>query len=308
MKYNSLKDIINHFNLDVNETNASNVRYALVQLLAKLQPEKSGDSFSTEEQKQRYNDIQCAIEDLNILGSQQNAFVSINQVTDIIKAITNAITPGKENEQLNIKLQLKNELQSKINSYYKPIIIGSGTIAGVCIGFIIFSKRLSELSFFTPLLGFLHFNSIILYILFISSTWFLFTWFKEKKDEQRKEWLFSEDGKFVILAEVVKSFGKELENKVIFSFRDFVRAIQGKRKRRKNNLIKVYLSNSYGILYGASIIDISIAEQIARHHLSELENQNVIKKYDVKSIELFYEISNNLIHQLPDRSYYKYFY
>jgi hypothetical protein len=199
-------------------------------------------------------------------------------------------------------------LHSKIKSYYRPIQIVSGIITGVCTIFVIFYKTLSENSILAPLFGFLNFRSILIYTLFISASWFLFTWFKEQRDEQRKEWLFSEDGKFVILSEVVKSFGEKLENKVIFSFRDFVRAIQGKKKQRLKSLIKVYLSIIYRVLYGASTIDVSIAEQIAHQHLSELENKNLIRKYEIQSIENYYEIDNNLIKQLPDTSYYRYFY
>ncbi|MBU1054066.1 MAG: hypothetical protein KKC46_09585 [Proteobacteria bacterium] len=308
MKWDSVEDIIKHFNLKVDETDVSNVRSALIQLLAKSHPEISGGDFETEEQKEKYIDIQRAIKDLNILGSEQNALVSVNQMTDIIKAVFHAIAPGKENQQPNIELYVKNELHKKIISFYKPLKISSGTITGVCTALIIFSKTLSENTILAPFFEFIYSHSILLYVLFISATWFVFMWFKEQKDEQRKEWLFSEDGKLIILAEVVGSFGKKVEDKVIFSFRSFVRTIQGKRKKRTKSIIKIYLSNIYQVLYGASIISTNIAEQIAHHHLSNFEKQNIIKKHNTKSIEYFYEIDSNLIHQLPDRSYYKYFY
>lgn len=303
MKWNSLKDIINHFNLEVDETNVSDIRSALVQLLANSHPDKSGGGFSTEEQKERYNNIQSAIENLNILSSQQNALVSVNQITEIIRAVTDAIAPKKEDQKSNIEFKIKNELKREIKSNYNPIKIGSGTIVGVCTGLITFSKTLSENPILATLLKVPYINSILLSILFISATWFVFTWFREKRDEQRKEWLFSEDGKIKILTIVVDSLGREedIEGKFIFNFRDFVGAIQGKRERWFRCFLHAYMSTTRRILYGSSKISISIAEQIARYHLSDLENRNIIKKYDRKSIELCYEIDTDLIRQLLDR-------
>jgi hypothetical protein len=304
MIWNSLIDIIEHFNLDVDETNINEIRSALVQLLADSHPDKSGGDFASEEQKEKYNEIQNAIDNLSTIHSQQNALVSINQVTDIIKAVTEAIVPRTDDQRSNIEIQIKRDLKREIKSNYTPIKIGTGTIAAVCTGLITFAKTLNENPIFSFLLNIPNIHLILFNILLFSAILFVFTWFREKRDEQRKEWLFSEDGKLVILTRVLKSDDRRSEeDKIIFSFRSFVSAIQGDRKRRIRNIFHAYVQTIRRILYGSSIISIGIAEQIARQHLSDLENRNIIEKYDKKSLDLHYQIDEKLTHELPDKYY-----
>lgn len=310
MNFNSLKEIIDYFELDVDQNNINEIRSALIHLLAESHPDKSGGEFESEKDKEKYNKIQTAINDLDTLNSHQTALVNINQVTEIIKAVTDAIVPRKEEEKSDIEFRLKSELKREIKSSYNPIKISSGTIAGLSTGLITFSKTLGENPIFDPIFRIPNINLILFTILFSSIIWFLFTWFREKRDEQRKEWLFSEDGKLAILTEVLRSSDENSARgkKTIFSFRDFVEVIRGRRERRIRNIIQVYVFTIRRILYGSSRIGISIAEQIARHHLNDLENRNIIKKFEGKSLELLYEIERDLVRQIPDRYYHRYYY
>jgi len=299
MKFKSIQDIIDYFNLKVDESNIGEVRSALIKLLADNHPDKSGGNFTSKEQKEKYNEIKNALDKIDLINSQHNSLVTVDQITDIIKAITDVFAPRKENEKSNIEVQIKNELRREIKANYNPIKIGSGTVAIICTGLISFSKTLVENPIFAPLLKIPYINFILLYFLILSVFWFLFTWSREKRDEQRKEWLFSEDAKLIILAEVIESSRErhflEDKDKIVFSFRDFVNAIRGKKEARLRPYLRAHLFTIRRILYGSSIINISIAEQIARYHISDLENRKIIKKYSEKSLELLYEIDRDLV-------------
>lgn len=143
MKFKSLDEIIDCFELEVAEKNVKNIRTSLIPLLAEFHPDKSGGKFESDNQKDQYNNIQEAINYLDSINSQENALVNINQITEIIKTVTEAVAPKKESDKSNIVSQLKTELKREIKSSYNPIKISSGTIAGLSVGLISFSETLN---------------------------------------------------------------------------------------------------------------------------------------------------------------------
>jgi len=291
MAYKSIEEIIEKFNLLSNKYEFAALRNELKKLLANAHPDKNGGDFASDEDKLRYESLQEAIDFIDSNTSKN--LIPINQITDIVKAITSVMQPSREETVARNKREIKLEIHSDIRSRYINWKIGSGTFAAICAGIIAFSKDLTD----NPLVGELFKTpigtSMAATLLFSSAILFVFTWLREQKDEQRKEWLFSEEGKLHLLRTVISRARRIPNNKYLFSFNDFVSLLNSPRDfmNDENQNIPFRLSRT---LFSARL-SLSTAEQLAKFHLDDLENRGVIQRHTEKSVIKYYTIEENIL-------------
>lgn len=282
MEWDSQDDVIREFKLSSTASDMEGINRELVSIQSNLHPDRHGGVFPSPEDKEKYHRVSDAIRFISDLSSASKALIPISQLPAIIKAINEAQMVPKETQIYQFRKDIRQENHEVQHSSYRLPRVGSGMFGTICLGLFTFSNVFEQHAILGPLLE----NSLSQYLLLVFSgyagVFFTYTWFRERRQEARVEFLLTEDG-------LRESFSGLLEKGKRFSLRDVLRNMyQGRARYRISAL------SPLSILLGGSGIRSSILEKIANAHLLELENRGAIHRLDIPSIEPTYEVDANL--------------
>jgi hypothetical protein len=292
-----IKEVAKKYSLESDLENIPLLRSDFVKILAKLHPDKNGGNFKDEAEKKQFEEIKEALDYLD--NTYSKSLIPINELTQIIKSVSEAIQPQKEAILIQQKNELRKDIKGEIRTRYLNIRISSGVFGGISAALLTFSQTLSD----NPVFGSYFKSPILISVLGIiflySSLFFVLTWLREQKDERRKEWLFSEEGKISLLKIVLKNAHlNDGGSKYIFSFNDFVNVVKSPRdfishtnSDRTFDILRLFLSTR---------LSISTAEQLANFHLDDLEKRNLVEQLKGKSIHKYYAVDIKLYRELEE--------
>ncbi len=278
MDWNSIDDIIKELKLNSSSDDFKGLKRELRAIMVKLHPDKTGGSFTSKNNEQRYIKASSALEYISGHSKDSQALVPVTALPAIIKAIHKAQLAPVQISQLRTEAREENRIN--VRSRITLPRIGSGVFASICVGLFTFSSSLEG----HPILSI--FNSFVAQLILLSfaiyaGIFFILTWVMEHRQEELVGYLISEDGRYQIF-EPLLSLGQ-------FSLHDVLKTIRELlRQRQRSSML---------ILFGARRIQPSIIEKIADIHLLELENRGVIHRLDIPSINPLYKIDENLRHE-----------
>lgn len=117
MKFNSLQEILDHFN--ITETDQELIKKHLKKLRKNIHPDKTLGDFKSEEDKKLFNEIQQALE----FFKNPTTSLQISKENSVLIKVVKNLSDQKKQEQINqttsqAKSQLASYLNSSINSYH----------------------------------------------------------------------------------------------------------------------------------------------------------------------------------------------
>lgn len=305
MKWKTIQEIKEYFKIDQSISDLKQIRDELKYSLSQLHPDKSNGEFKTAWQKEEFNKINDAVEFIDKISSTSTSLITIENVNEIIKTITQTLQDKKEPISTSSNKELKKEYKKELNQTYSKIKIGSGSIACISTALLSMSQFFSENKVLEPFYKIPQIHLILLSLLILSGIWFLLTWFGERKEEQRKEWLFSEEGKIGTLSSVLRSnIIKEEEDIKYFSVIDYIKVLRLKKSYYSIIRIKRFIMKVKFALIGNPRLSQNLAEQIAQSQLNDFENRGIIKRSAKKSVETLFEIDKEYCEQIEKNYYY----
>lgn len=191
MNFNSIEEIISHFEFDV--IDKDEIKKELKKLIQKVHPDKNKGAFKTESEKSFFMEIQSALEFLGN-GDSNASLATKNDITALAKVLTDlALTRKDEIASENIenkRSSLTSKLQDSVASFHKQGStpkITSLIITTIISAIWIFPNVVKG----HPLLGFLYtFNTQFTIVWICSLIIMAMLWIKikslEKKDEEIK--------------------------------------------------------------------------------------------------------------------------
>lgn len=305
MEWKSLQEIKDFFKIKDDKIELKEIREELLSSLTQIHPDKNGGDFKSGWQQEQYYKIKDAIEFIDSLINKSTSLITVDNVTDIIKVVTQALKADNEKPVEKKESELKENFNREIRRVYGPIKIGSGSIAAICTGLLTFSKNLNENPVLAPLYNIPFIHTILFIILFLSAIWYVDSWINERKADRKKEWLFSEEGKLVSLSRLLRSsYTKEKDNKKIFGLLDYIFVLRERKFVYHKNKIIRYGKKIITKFLDRVNISLSMAEDIAHFHIIDFERRGILKKSNLKSIELYYEIEIELCEDIVNKYYY----
>ncbi len=301
-----INKIIEKYNIKIGTEDTSALCIELKKILVELHPDKNGGEFLNDEKKRKYLEINEALEYLD--KNSEKSLININDITSIVKIVNEIIKPQadaifeqhKNEIKKNIKLQIKVEIKTK----YLGIRVGSTIFSTITGGLVIFPSVFKENPLISYYLKNEWFHIVLLSLLITSSVLFVLTWIMEQKDERKKEWLFSEEGKLELLEMMIEySHLDEDEKFMYFSFKDFVNSInwQGdhvylieyywKKHKYLDSVREVF--RLLAIKFNSTQLSIGVIEELATYHLGDLLKRNIIDEIDKKSFHRHFKIDKN---------------
>ena len=325
MKFESIEQIIDYFNLEEKESNE--LKKKLKSLLIKYHPDKNKGEFKSDVEKQKYNDLDSAIQFLN--ENNTETAVIKPELHELSLSITKLIQKEEEieneKELENFSQNLNQKLEKSIISfqdYYKKPRITGIIITTIITAIWAFPNIVKQ----HPILKFLYdfhllFTTIWITVLIILGLAWLKIKIVEEKDNEFKKNLNLESTQnniFKLFLYYQSSnydnvkFDKEHNSSVIFSKDDLTSFILSRFKlyenEFKNKTISKYEIDKYVREFEKNLtikaksskffptaeeITTDVAELISSLILKRLLLTNVITKLKEKSLSQRYQIDRH---------------
>jgi len=278
MDWENTEQIINHFDLDASFDDSEKIKKELRKKISQSHPDTNNQETQSHEQKKYWQELLEAKEFMDKENNHQ--LISISQLPSLIKALTASELIPIDSRINNIKQEAHETLHRK-NSLPR---IGSGVFAAITGFLFTFSGSLSE----HPVLGglFSSYTSqiVLLALIFYSGVFFVFTWSKERKQEETITWLTSNAGVKKIISNVLREKNKEENSSaLILSAQDLVNEMHNRKQYNEHDPIRYIL--------GSSQLPLQIAEKIASIQIDTLIERGVMAELPVNGFDKKYEIS-----------------
>lgn len=313
MTYQSIEELVAKLDLRADPADVNEVKTRIREEIAAIHPDKHNGDFSSAEDKERFNELLKGLDYLETRKTFETALIPVSQVTELIKAINRVQEPTREEKAEKVKDECRSLYVQETRSKYIFPRISSGVLAGFCALIFHNSDKFysaievrGELNPQPLLAKFIEpstFQFFVSVAFIIACVMFLFTWINERKEKAKEEWLLSDYGRRSILGRVVKRKRTYQAEAVTFTLKDWASEILvfDRNKPKLNHLHYAVDSSersksSHPFQYG--ITSQSLAEKIARLHINELQQYELVKKLKARRFEPTYEIEAELVDEI----------
>jgi hypothetical protein len=191
----SVQQLVDDLQLNGACTDIEGLRKTIAGEMASIHPDRNGGDFQSPEVKERFHQLQQAEEWLQQQADSANALVPISQLPAIIAALAPALTQSPRAEAAQLRTDCRDDERRALRNRYALPKIGSGVFATISGALFTFSGSLAE----HPVLG--RFATDPMFPMFLGAfslyagMFFVTTWWAERREEDRFEWLMSEGGR-----------------------------------------------------------------------------------------------------------------
>jgi len=259
------------------DTEEPKIRKAARKRMKEIHPDQNDGDFSSESEKQELLKITSI---LNNSNSNTEALTSVDQATDLVNVIKNSGLLSSQSQVSELRKDCKSEYREQQSSRYTFPRIGSGALAAVTSFLATFPGQLAD----DPVVGeFIATSSVrlsFLLLAFCSGLFFVLTWYNEKREREKLDWLLSSEGLTLMLDNLVaKTVDREDAEKIVFSRNEFARIVRNRLGRRT-----LYPLPSYGSVSPSTVDSVTDA------HLAELERRGAIEEVDSDGWKIKYRL------------------
>lgn len=273
MNWQSIEQIVAYFKLDASPEDAQHVRRALKSKISKLHPDNNDSIDQTEDQKKSWEELMSAKEYMEKNGDNQ--LISISQLPALLKAInSNSVVPI-ETRISDIKKDFR-EVAHRRNTMPR---IGSGIFAAITGFLFSFSGAMNDHPLLGEWLAYRESQMILLGLMFYSGVFFIYTWVREKKQEETVAWLTSNEG-------IKEIFRRTLRTKYHGNQRDNLRI-------SASDIISEIDEESRPLR--------AISEKVALIQIDSLIERGVLIEMPIKGFEKEFELTPQALDELLDR-------
>ncbi|PJL12869.1 hypothetical protein B9Y72_08785 [Stenotrophomonas maltophilia] len=273
--------IVEQFELVADPTDTNSVLKALKKRLGELHPDRNGGSFTSDESRLNYHNIQSAIDSLESSG----ALVPLKEVTALVEALTKTMAPLAGAQEETLRAQRIIHIKESVRAKHRGIKVTSGTFLAISTALLAFMGSLKENPVLGKILEIQHVEMAILLAWIYSGALFALAWYREKKAESRAEFLSSEDGLDYILHELrFASLKTTINGQLTFTRRHIVDIMNSQRR------------------YGSSLLQLlapgigrSAAETIASSQIDKLMSRGIVSRAPIKDVREWFQIEKHLI-------------
>jgi len=299
MRFSSLYDITKYFKID--SASHADVLEQLKRERNKIHPDKNGGDFHSPDNEKKFHDLNEAIEWIE--SNSNNQQITINQVTDIIKAITAVERHSNiKNEIENKQALLVKSLQTTKALVLKKIQfpkIATTVIASIISFIWLFPQQIAEHPVIGNLVNTKNKYFVIYWIIALGTAIYLwlYAYVKDFKQQSLSRMIESDTYQSNIfktfLANLATTNNDKLHEKgyLIFSKEKFINFIFStlKEKRKKNTLkdiaLLVYTTGLYSLYLVQPTIDIETLEKLADLVIKKNIEKGTITKFEGQSLE-----------------------
>ena len=195
MNWTSLDEMVSDIGLTAAPNDVTAVRRELRKCLAETHPDRNGGDFQSKDDEAQFNRLRMALDYVDKVTEEAKALVPITQLPAIVKAIGDMRIAPVDVRVSQLTTECKSEARTDIKSRYSLPRIGSGVFAAVCGFLVTFGQTFKD----HPLLGQIadsYVTQMFLLVLAVyAGLFFALTWYAERRQEARLEWLLSEAGR-----------------------------------------------------------------------------------------------------------------
>lgn len=152
MRWSSIDELIKDLELEIDSSDEASVKSEIRKQLSIIHPDKNNGRFSSDSAKERFNKLTEALKFLSKRKKESQALISIDPPSAIIKAITTALAPTKEERLNRERDECRNIRKSAIRSRYFFPRLRSGFFAGLCGLLVTFGEQLKTHPLFSQFL------------------------------------------------------------------------------------------------------------------------------------------------------------
>ena len=277
----TLTAIVEQFELAADPTDSNSVLKALKKRLGELHPDRSGGSFTSDESRLTYHNIQSAIDSLESSG----ALVPLKEVTALVEVLTRTMAPLAGAQEESLRVQRIGRIKESVRAQHRGIKVTSGTFLAISSALLAFMESLKENPILGKLLEVQHADMVILVAWIYSGAFFALTWYRERRAESHAEFLSSEDGLSYILHELrYANLKPTTDGQLAFSRKHVVDIMHHQRR------------------YGASALQLlssgigrSAAETIASSQIEKLMSRGIVSRAPTKGVHEWFQVDKQLI-------------
>jgi len=283
MAWLSIREIVEELGLRTAVNDTDGLKSELRKEVSRLHPDKNNGEFSSTAAKERFNQLTQALEFLDRQSEESQALVPISQVTAIVKAVIEAISPSRDDRVSKSTNEYRAARRSEVASTYKLSRLSSGVFAAICGAILAFSGSLRDNAIFYPLVRRTENQLFVLSLFLCSGLFFFLTWILERRDEARSEWLLSEDGRRFLLKKLLEHhllMGEPIK----FTLRELISEIR-----------EFGMSRNRIPFLSPTVISRSLAESMAKIHIEELESRGAIKRDNSSKLDVVYQVQHETL-------------
>jgi hypothetical protein len=278
-----INKVIEEFNLKGNLTDRNSLVKELKAKLAELHPDRFGGSFKDDNHKKAYYTINEALEFLETSKDQPKSLIPVDALPSILEAVTKAVAPSRERIVQDLKIECRHQVKTdNWRRFFLPRIT-TGGLAAVLTGLLSYSRITDGLwSLDSPT------HLVILIVIVYLIIFLIFTWWIEKTNEARIEWLMSEAGGIVLLRDTVREYSKPNATGNSFTFLNMKSVVISHLS--PHGILSSIISKM-GMKYGVS-------ENITKLHIESCIDKGLLTKSEKKSLNQEYNIRQDLLEEL----------
>jgi hypothetical protein len=262
MPYSSVSQIKNDFQLTSDDLDI--IRDALNNLRADIHPDRNNGDFNSNEEKERFHQINDAINYVDGLRSNSQLMV-VEKMTDLVKVIADLIPGGKQNSLQNSLEQRVNFAVDHYKSPFKVPKISLSAVTGIITFLVAFPTQIQEHPLLNKLVD--SNNSIFVTIWLGLLIYTGFFWLLSYRDEER--------AKRQLMTLKIDSFQNQLFNEFIHNVtssftKDHLTEFVYQKSQIRSSIP----------LFKNEAVTMEIAQNISEIILSKAEAKGIIHKIE----------------------------
>jgi hypothetical protein len=292
MTWISPAEVVSDLNLHPDGDSPEDILRCLRKELAALHPDKTHGKFPTAADEKRWHELTTAKEYVESVARGQLAMIPLNELPALIKSMREA-----SQEPIAVRSS-RLVAESRANIRQKTFFpkLTSGVFAAICGFLVAASGSLKDHPLFGHLLSYKGTQIGLLIVMFYAAVFFFMFWMREGKAERYLEWLLTGDGTRAILSRVLRSATAN-ENGFIFTFRQLVAEISGRRRIDRSNM---RMTDPLSMIVGSRRIDQALAEKTAKIVVDRLKEEQVIQELPKRGLNQNYQISKDVANEIDE--------
>lgn len=232
----TLDSIIEQYEISYPQDDNATLADRIRQKMVAIHPDKTGGEFPSRDKKAEYLRLQQALDYVNSLLKPPKDLIPLSQVTALVEAVAKTISAKSTRTPEEAKRSCRNDIRIDLTRrQFVPRITSAAFAAGFA-GLIGLSELTKDNPLYTKATQIPDVQIVFGIGLISSAVLFVFTWIREALEEQRVQWMMSEDGSLALMSRAIRMAGHDRDHYITLTRRILVDILTDRYGRRKNVL------------------------------------------------------------------------
>jgi len=307
-EWSSIEDMVAEFSLSASSDDLELLRQELVQQLREFHPDRTGGSFQSKEDQERYYRISSAIEFVDNQRVDELAVMPSSRLSAVVEAVTRAVVLSSQTAlALQTEIAFEEKHKKRVSTQLQFPRISSAAITVICGLVFTFWEYIKDNPVLSGLADLRMVRPLWLLVSTCAGAAFLLTKVYEHLSQLHIEFLLSEEGLISTISQWVIGQSHMIQHLPDTGFRF--------AKRELVDLLRSGRVRSAGFLWSRGIsrdpflrsyreLPLGIASECAEIILGKLKERGSVRKLPRQDIDEWYEIPSNVVHSLWARQSY----